>query len=266
MHQKGTPKAFFSQQLGVVRDGVNARAGVEGEVDSDREKWKKERVSGKVGGDTGCGRQQHRSVEAVAGTPQRLNAGAETAQRAGKDREKAVLEPMELRKHRRSVANEVAISGSSSASDEDGSAFEEVDEGTDNSTSSLALSLKAEVSGNSGDVDMTVWRLKHAYEKGVSGTPRGWRRKKKGVAPVTEIRSKRVHDMGRCSEVESRIPRRSLGKVDNVQGKRERERGNKGKSRAEEGMVVEKEREGIGHVIVRHRCTLEAVRSLNSEL
>ncbi|KAJ8439632.1 hypothetical protein Cgig2_021008 [Carnegiea gigantea] len=80
------------------------------------------------------------------------------------------------------------------------------------------------------------------------------------------MRSKRVHDKGGYSEIESRIPRRSLEKVDKVQGKRERERGNNGKSGAEEGMVVEKEREGIGDVIVRHRCALEVVCSLNSEL
>ena len=55
----------------------------------------------------------------------------------------------------------------------------------------------------------------------------------------------------------------SLGKVE---GKRERERGNKGKSGAKEGMVVEKEGEGISDVIVRHRCALEAVCSLNSEV
>ena len=51
-----------------------------------------------------------------------------------------------------------------------------------------------------------------------------------------------------------------------MQGKRETERGNKGKSGAEEGLVVEKEGEGIGDVVVRHRCTLEAVCTLNSEL
>ncbi|KAJ8430687.1 hypothetical protein Cgig2_018413 [Carnegiea gigantea] len=174
---------------------------------------------------------------------------------------------MELRKHQRFGANEAApISDSSSASDEEGSAFEEVDEGTDNSASSLSLSLEAEVTESSGDVDITVLRSKHAHEKGVSRTPHGRRRKKRGVTPVREMRLKRVHDKGGCSEVESQIPSRSLGKVDNVQGKRERERGNKGKSGVEEGMVVEKEGEGIGDVIVRHRCALEAVCGLNFEL
>ncbi|KAJ8419668.1 hypothetical protein Cgig2_024769 [Carnegiea gigantea] len=100
---------------------------------------------------------------------------------------------------------------------------------------------------------MTVLRSKHAHEKGVSRTPHMRRRKKRGVAPVTKMQSKRVHDKGGCSEVESRIPRRSLGKVDNVLGKRETERGNKEKSGAEEGIMVEKEGKGIGDVIVRHR-------------
>ncbi|KAJ8420116.1 hypothetical protein Cgig2_000796 [Carnegiea gigantea] len=126
---------------------------------------------------------------------------------------------MELQKRQRSVANEaVPISASSSTSDEEGSAFEEV-EGTDNSASSPSLSLEAEVSGSSRDADVTVLRLKHVHEKGVSGTPSGWRRKKSSVAPVTKMWSKRVHDKGGCSEVESRIPRRSLRKFDNVQGK-----------------------------------------------
>ena len=80
----------------------------------------------------------------------------------------------------------------------------------------------------------TMLRSKHTCEKGVSGTPRVRRRKKRGVAPMTEMQSKRVHDKGGCSDVEPGIPRRSLGKVDNVQGKRERERGNKGKSGVEE--------------------------------
>ena len=72
---------------------MNARAGVEGEVDSDRERWKKEMVSGKVGGDTGYGLQQRSALAAaVVGTAQRSNAGTETAQKAGKDREKHVLE------------------------------------------------------------------------------------------------------------------------------------------------------------------------------
>ncbi|KAJ8428908.1 hypothetical protein Cgig2_011650 [Carnegiea gigantea] len=269
-----------------MRDKVNARAGVEGEVDSDRERWKKERAGGKVGGNRGCGRQQ-RSAAAAAGTGQRSKAGAETAQKAGKGREKAVLEarknprsgsclqwwrwkqsmPIELQKHRRTVANESSpVSDSSSASDEEGSAFEEEDEGTDNSASSSSLSLEAEVSGSSGNVDMTELRSKRAHEKGVSKTPRVKRLKKRGVAPVIEMRSKRVHDKGGCSEVESRIPMRSLGKVDNVPGKRERERGNKGKFEVEGGMVVEKEGKGIGDAIVRHRCALEAVCSLNSEL
>ncbi|KAJ8424838.1 hypothetical protein Cgig2_031573 [Carnegiea gigantea] len=113
---------------------------------------------------------------------------------------------------------------------------------------------------------MTELRSKHAHEKSVNGTPRLRRLKKRGVAPVTEMQSKRVHDKGGCSEVESRIPRRSLGKVDNAPGKRERERGNKGKSGAEGGMVVEKEGEGTSDAIVRHRCALEAVCSLKSEL
>ena len=51
-----------------------------------------------------------------------------------------------------------------------------------------------------------------------------------------------------------------------MQGKRETERGNKEKSGAEEGMVLEKEGVGIGDVVVRHRCTLEAVYTLNSKL
>ena len=80
---------------------------------------------------------------------------------------------MELRKHRRYMANEAAsFSDSSSASDEGGSAFEEVDEGTDNLASSPSFSLEVEVSGSSGDVNMTVLRSKHAYKKGVNKTPR----------------------------------------------------------------------------------------------
>ncbi|KAJ8439633.1 hypothetical protein Cgig2_021009 [Carnegiea gigantea] len=124
--KRGTTKAFFSQQL-------------DGEVDSDKERWKKERVGGK---------------RSAARATQRSNAGAKTAQKVGKDREKPVLE---LRKRRRPVANEAApVSGSSSASDKEGSAFEGVDEGTDNSASSSSLSPEAEVSGSSGDVDMTA--------------------------------------------------------------------------------------------------------------
>ncbi|KAJ8436143.1 hypothetical protein Cgig2_033638 [Carnegiea gigantea] len=158
------------------------------------------------------------------------------------------------------------VRDSSSASDEEGSAFEEVDKGTNNSAGSLSLSLEAEVSRSSGDVVTTMLRSKHVHKKGVSGAPHVRRRKRRGAASVTEMWSKRVPDKGGCSEVKSQIPRRSLGKVDNVQEKRERERGNKGKSGTEEGMVVEKEREGIGDAIVRHWCTLEAVCSLNSEM
>ena len=59
---------------------------------------------------------------------------------------------MEMRKRQRSVENEaVPISDSSSARDEEGNAFEEVNEGTNNSASSLSLSLEVEVSGSSGD-------------------------------------------------------------------------------------------------------------------
>ena len=92
------------------------------------------------------------------------------------------------------------------------------------------------------------------------------RRPNKGVAAIViKLQSKRVHDKG-CGEVASQTRRRSLGKANNEQGKQERGRGNKGKSRAEEGMVVEKEGEGTGDVVVRHRYTLKAVRTLNCEL
>ena len=46
---------------------------------------------GKLGGEGGCGRRQ-RSATAAGGTGQRSNAGAETAKKAGKDRDKAVIE------------------------------------------------------------------------------------------------------------------------------------------------------------------------------
>ncbi|KAJ8427172.1 hypothetical protein Cgig2_024704 [Carnegiea gigantea] len=235
-----------SSNLG--RDGVKARAGVEREVNSDREMLKKEMVGGK------------RSAAATARTGPRSNAGAETAQKAGEDRKKVVLEitngaakALEVRGERSSP-----VSDSSSASDDEGSTFEEVDEGEENSASSPSLSLEAELGRSSGDVDISELRSKHAHDTGVSGTPPVRRQKKRDVVPMIEIRSRRVHDKGGCNEVESQIPRRSLAKIDNVQGKRERERGNKGKSRAEAGIVVEIKGQGIGDVIVRHRCALEA--------
>jgi len=111
---------------------------------------------------------------------------------------------MELRKRQRSVENKVApISDSSSASDDKGSAFEEADEGTENSASSPSVSLEAEVSGSSGDVDMPELRSKRVHDKGVSRTPLVRRQKKRGVVPVIEMRSRRVHYKGGCNEVES---------------------------------------------------------------
>jgi len=104
---------------------------------------------------------------------------------------------MELRKRRRSMENETtSVINSSSGSNDEGSAFEAVDEGTNNSISSPSLSLEAEVSESSGEVHRTELRLKHACDIGVSGTPRVMRPKKRGAAVVTEMRSKRVHDKG----------------------------------------------------------------------
>ncbi|KAJ8428409.1 hypothetical protein Cgig2_024555 [Carnegiea gigantea] len=186
---------------------------------------------------------------------QRYKAGAQTCKEVGKDRDKAVIEvnnfnflkvgiehemyPMELRKRQRSVKNEATPIIDSR------SAFEVVDEGTDNSASNPSLSLEAEVSQSNGEVQRMELRSKHVCDIGVSESPRVRRPKKGGAVVMTELRSKRVHDKG---------------------GRRERGRGNKGKSGAEKGMVVEKEGEGIGDVVVRHRCTLEAVCTLNSEL
>jgi len=78
-----------SSNLG--RDGVKARAGVERKVNSDKERLKKERVGGKVGGEGGCGLQQ-RSAAATVGNGQRSNAGTKTVQKAREDRKKAVLD------------------------------------------------------------------------------------------------------------------------------------------------------------------------------
>ncbi|KAJ8450569.1 hypothetical protein Cgig2_020206 [Carnegiea gigantea] len=139
-----------------------------------------------------------------------------------------------------SMENEAApISDSSSASDEEGSTFEEVDKGTDNSASSLSLSLEAEVSGSSGDVDMTELRSKHAHDKDVS------------ISSCKEVKEERC-----CTRDKNVVEEREA---------RKRKR-NKGQSGANEGMVVENEGEGIGDVIVRHQCTLEAVYSLKSKL
>ena len=49
------------------RDEVNARAGVKGEVNSDREMRKKERVGGRLGGEGGCDQRQ-RSATTAGGT------------------------------------------------------------------------------------------------------------------------------------------------------------------------------------------------------
>jgi len=46
---------------------------------------------GKLGGEGGYGRRQ-RSATAVGGTGQRSNAGAETAKKVGKDRDKTMIE------------------------------------------------------------------------------------------------------------------------------------------------------------------------------
>ncbi|KAJ8426203.1 hypothetical protein Cgig2_008920 [Carnegiea gigantea] len=79
------------------------------------------------------------------------------------------------------------------------------------------------------------------------------------------MRSKKVLNKGGCSKVESQMLRRCSSKSQNVQGQGERVRGNKQKSVGEEGKVVENEGEGIGDVVLRHQCTLEAVCSLNSD-
>jgi len=62
---------------------------------------------------------------------------------------------MELRKCRRCAQNEVTYDNdSSSTSNDDGSAFEDLEEDRSNSPQQPASALGAEVSGSSGDVVM----------------------------------------------------------------------------------------------------------------
>jgi len=104
---------------------------------------------------------------------------------------------MELRKRRRSMESEAApVIDSSLGSDDEGSTFGAVDEGTNNSASSPSLSLEAEVSESSGEVHRMELQSTYTRDICVSGTARVRRPKKRGTTVVTEMRSKRVHDKG----------------------------------------------------------------------